>query len=209
MDQKTVALQLRTLASDPDNQTYIVREKGCMKGLMGFLDSPNDEVKIISLQALKFLSSHPSNKELLAKDTTLLGKLINFSDDDNEHINTISNDILENLEDYINGSSTKKAAPQAEAVPKKAPVSSFKPRYLYGIPLQVEGLISKASCDRVEKQLLGTQGVVSITVEQDIGQVTVYTRAAEADIVDSLVAAVKNAGFRAVPGQGQKDVSII
>jgi hypothetical protein len=31
MDQKTVALQLRKLAADPDNQTYIVKEKGCMK----------------------------------------------------------------------------------------------------------------------------------------------------------------------------------
>lgn len=94
MDTKSVAIQLRTLASDPENQQYIVREGGCMKGLMGFLRSGSEEVLIISLQALEFLSSHPNNKELLSKEPGLLTKLAELTKDDNPLVAKISSTVL-------------------------------------------------------------------------------------------------------------------
>lgn len=205
MDVKSVALQLRKLASDPDNQVYIVNEKGCMKGLMGFLDNRDPEVICISLQALQFLSSHPLNKEPLSKVEGLLPKLVNLKDFDEENIKKQSHAILDNLQEFVN--SSKKVS----SIPTKAPQSTvsqkaipgFTPTYLYNVPLQIKEKVTPLQMHVIERAVLVVKGVVSVTVNRN--ELTVYSRAQDKDIVQYLVAAVKGAGFTAIPGQGQDD----
>lgn len=98
MSQLAVAQQLRTLASDPDNQTFIVNEKECMNGLLQFLDSADNEVVIVSLQALQFLSTSPSNQATLAAYPGLLIKLTNLTDSEDRSARKVALDTLDNLQ---------------------------------------------------------------------------------------------------------------
>jgi len=196
MDQKAVALQLRKLASDPDNQTYIVREKGCMKGLLSFLDSPNPEVVMLSLQALQFLASHPSNPELLSKEPGLVAKLVNFVDSENETIKTTASSTLDYLHSAVNGKDDEaKKTPMIVAPPVHG--------YLCTVPLRIVEARTDMQTIRIQKALITVKGVVSVTFNKN--DVLVYCRTNERDIVHLLVAAVKAVGFTAVSGQGQQD----
>lgn len=116
--QKAVALQLRKLAADPDNQTFIAKQEQCMKGLVSFLDCKNSDVVIISLQALNFLSSHPLNLEPLSSYPGLLIKLTNLTERDNSNIKRFALETLSNLEGYINGTHEKKDREGATFKPK-------------------------------------------------------------------------------------------
>lgn len=76
LDPEPVALKLRALASDPDNQSYLAREKGCMSGLISFLASPLEHrVALVAAQAVHFLSTNPSNKEVLSSNKRLRVRL--------------------------------------------------------------------------------------------------------------------------------------
>ena len=57
----SVVQQLRDLAAVPDNRHFIVRDHGCLPGLVSFVSSPEEDVKLVALQALEFLSEEPKN----------------------------------------------------------------------------------------------------------------------------------------------------
>ena len=50
MDALQVVRQLRDLAADPQNRTTIVRDQGCLPGLVMFLDNRNPEVIATALE---------------------------------------------------------------------------------------------------------------------------------------------------------------
>lgn len=52
MDALSVANQLRHLSSDPGNRETIVKDEGCLSGLILFLDHPNTEVVYLALQVI-------------------------------------------------------------------------------------------------------------------------------------------------------------
>jgi hypothetical protein len=199
MDQKAVALQLRTLAADPENQAYIVNERSCMKGLMSFMDSTDSAVLLISLQALNFLSSHPKNQEQLSKEPGLLSKLAQHSDHENADVAKLSGTILEHLTRVVN------------RVPEEKERPTYRPKYLQSIHLNVEGLVKVSRPPRltrheplsetrgcfaqdavpaVERSLLDVKGIVSVTVERSLTRITAYTRKEDTDMVDQLIAAL-------------------
>ena len=43
MDAKVIVSKLRSLASDPENRETIVKDQGCLPGLILFLDHDNAE----------------------------------------------------------------------------------------------------------------------------------------------------------------------
>jgi len=58
MSARTIALQLRTLAAEPESQALLLAESSCLSGLVSLLHADNDEdVLILSLQALSLLAS--------------------------------------------------------------------------------------------------------------------------------------------------------
>lgn len=50
MDALSVVSQLRDLASEPQNREVIVRDQGCLPGLVLFLDHQNPDVLFATLQ---------------------------------------------------------------------------------------------------------------------------------------------------------------
>lgn len=75
---RAMAKQLLTLSQDPDNQPFIVQEKGCLSGLVQYTQHPNTDVVLLSTRALQFLSSHPQNKAAM-KDFPELVDLITLA----------------------------------------------------------------------------------------------------------------------------------
>lgn len=74
-----IAQQLLTLSADPESQVYIAQEAGCLSGLIGYLDSQDEVVIRLSVNALVHLSSHPKNKKTLTNYPGLLQKLVSLS----------------------------------------------------------------------------------------------------------------------------------
>lgn len=50
MDALSVVTQLRDLASEPQNREMIVKDQGCLPGLVLFLDHQNQDVLFATLQ---------------------------------------------------------------------------------------------------------------------------------------------------------------
>lgn len=50
MDALSVVSQLRDLASEPQNREMIVKDQGCLPGLVLFLDHQSQDVQFASLQ---------------------------------------------------------------------------------------------------------------------------------------------------------------
>lgn len=50
MDALSVVTQLRDLASEPQNREIIVKDQGCLPGLVLFLDHRNPDVLFAALQ---------------------------------------------------------------------------------------------------------------------------------------------------------------
>eukprot|EP01113_Clastostelium_recurvatum_P046659 TRINITY_DN8209_c0_g1_i1.p1 TRINITY_DN8209_c0_g1~~TRINITY_DN8209_c0_g1_i1.p1 ORF type:complete len:329 (-),score=52.48 TRINITY_DN8209_c0_g1_i1:83-1036(-) len=67
-----VVTQLLALAKEPENRPFIVRDQGCLPGLVMFMEDQNDEVVNMTLEVLHYLSLYPGNKEIMAKEPGLI-----------------------------------------------------------------------------------------------------------------------------------------
>ena len=120
MAQKTIALQLRTLAADPDSQSLILKEASCLSGLVALLNADNEEdVLILSLQALQFLAGPPAHHPTLVNQAGLVLALTLLTDKPSIAIKTLAQNVLNSLEGYINGTSQSSSAstPSARRTP--------------------------------------------------------------------------------------------
>ncbi|PRP89054.1 hypothetical protein PROFUN_02332 [Planoprotostelium fungivorum] len=68
-DFKSVAAQLKKLASDPANRAYIVQDKTCFVGVVNFLDERDPETVQNSLECLYNLTLLPENRPLMIQNT--------------------------------------------------------------------------------------------------------------------------------------------
>jgi armadillo repeat-containing protein 1 len=78
MDNLKVVRELRDLAIDPHNRATIVRDQGCLPGLVLFLDNSNPEVVYTALEALHYLAQTPSNRSFLKNEVGLIISLRNI-----------------------------------------------------------------------------------------------------------------------------------
>ena len=72
---RTIVQRLLQLASDPDNQTFIVQEQGCLAGLTSYLDDSDTEVVRMAIEAISLLSSNRSNRKNLVGHPGLAEKV--------------------------------------------------------------------------------------------------------------------------------------
>lgn len=72
MNAKEIVGTLRTLASDPNNRAHIVRDQGCLPGLVIFLTDKDSEVVFTALEVVYFLSLHAGNRPQMASEPGLL-----------------------------------------------------------------------------------------------------------------------------------------
>jgi hypothetical protein len=189
--QKTIAISLRSLCSNPDSQSMILKEASCMNGLLALINSDLDiEALIISLQALLFLSQHPSNRAILTQQPGLLLRLVKLTETSEEYnanstltnqVKLVAQQVIDNLQSYINQEDTNK--PIQLSKPAAATASNFsssagsayKGRYLFTVQLQINGITSATQREELEKQLVAQRGIVSVACNKS-GLCSVYTK---------------------------------
>lgn len=72
MSAKAIVTKLKTLAADPANRTYIVKDQGCLPGLVVFMDDQDQDVVLLALEVVYFLSLETTNREVMAQQPGLL-----------------------------------------------------------------------------------------------------------------------------------------
>lgn len=122
MSARTIALQLRTLAADPDSQALLLQESSCLSGLVALLHADNEEdVLILSLQALAFLAAAgPANHAALVNQPGLVLALSVLTEKPAVVLKTLAQNVLAALEGYINGGAAGAAAGATAATPSSA-----------------------------------------------------------------------------------------
>ncbi len=65
VDVRKVVAKMRLLASNAENRPFIAKDKGCLRGLLAFLDNQSDDVVFTALEALVFLCMHQPNVAIL------------------------------------------------------------------------------------------------------------------------------------------------
>jgi hypothetical protein len=145
---EAIALKLRQLSSEPDNQQYIAREPGCISGLINFLEPSTDlRVRLMASQAVLFLSSHPSNRKLLFGMKPLVDRLTALCTDLNPNLAHFASAALVNL--------TKSDDMRTQ---------SFKKKSLEVVKLQLGAVTMDEVA--VKSALLSVAGVVSVTLNR-------------------------------------------
>ncbi|XP_072410338.1 armadillo repeat containing 1, like [Chiloscyllium punctatum] len=167
MDALAVVSQLRDLASEPQNREAIVKDKGCLPGLVLFLEHCNLQVLHCALQALHNLAECPSNREIMKNELGLVSNLerLQKRDDTSKGISVLATEIYELLKKPVqtvkarihNSSSTKRVPAQffVNSTIKKAKT----------ITLQIDGLHNMDSQNICEEALLKVNGVISFTFQ--------------------------------------------
>jgi hypothetical protein len=196
MSQKTIALQLRTLAADPDSQSLLLKESSCLTGLVALLNADNEEdVLILSLQALQFLATPPSHHAVLVNQSGLVLALTLLTDKPSITIKTLAQNVINNLENYINGANSNSGTPSTRRTPIHSRAGSrgntrpttpsagrengsgvlgaFAPRYLNHVMFHITsatGPLDKLAQGEVEKVLVSLKGVISVTYSAAAGK---------------------------------------
>ncbi|XP_067874897.1 armadillo repeat containing 1, like isoform X2 [Heterodontus francisci] len=170
MDALSVVIQLRDLASEPQNREAIVKDKGCLPGLVLLLDDCNLQVLHCALQALRYLAECPSNRVIMKNELEMMNSLERLQERDHtsEDISVLATEIYELLKKPVqtakvrinNSSSTKNVQAQffINSTNKKAKT----------ITLQIEGLhnMSLASAIAATKILQAHQVVKNESGEE-------------------------------------------
>eukprot|EP01027_Heterolobosea_sp_BB2_P005810 GEZU01008837.1.p1 GENE.GEZU01008837.1~~GEZU01008837.1.p1 ORF type:complete len:300 (+),score=81.47 GEZU01008837.1:130-1029(+) len=206
VDVRTVAIKLRDLAKDPEHQPYIAR-RGVLPALIGFVDGPSSEVRLIAAEALRFLSSHPDNRKIMAAEPNLVETICkHFNNSNDEIFRKIACDILLHLSDHLTedqknntlslnsvlafsrviaGAPTTPVATEKVAH-KSSPILANKRNILLSIP-------KMTTEDQISKLLLSIRGTISYRINLQKKQVVLYTRTP----TDRLLSFLENGGFPA------------
>ncbi|KYO19059.1 armadillo repeat-containing protein 1-like [Alligator mississippiensis] len=163
MDALSVANQLRHLSSDPGNRETIVKDEGCLSGLILFLDHPNTEVVYLALQALQYLSECPSNCEIVTKEPDIMWKLekLQKRHDTNGSLQLLAREVQNALNTCFYISNTQR----------------------------LDNVHTKNLC---EEALLKVKGVISFTFQSALRRCTVRVKSdLETETLASAIAATK------------------
>lgn len=95
-DPRRIVQQLLNLASDPDNQAFIVREVGCLAGLTAYLRHSDVEVATMAARAVWFLSNTASNRKALREHPGLMDGLDALSKSGNDKLRRVVSEAREN-----------------------------------------------------------------------------------------------------------------
>jgi hypothetical protein len=79
VDVRKVVAKMRLLASNAENRPFIAKDKGCLRGLLAFLDNSSDDIVFTAIEALMFLCMHQPNVSILQNLEGLSGKVTALS----------------------------------------------------------------------------------------------------------------------------------
>lgn len=75
MDALAVVKHLNSLALKPENRETIVKDQGCLPGLVLFLDNSDRDVVVLVLKTLQLLAEHAPNRKVMRQEVGMLESL--------------------------------------------------------------------------------------------------------------------------------------
>lgn len=196
---RTVAVQLRALSADPENQPIIAREDGCLRALVSFVQGADRGVAAVAVAAVKNLAAHPDNFELLRAEDALQDALRALllaglaagaplgdgEDPPDEALRRAVFDVLEELLDEEDDDELdeldelERKAGLTDPDPDDGAAANDDPSLLPAAVtsrLHVPGLSEDVFCMRVEQLIIRRPGVVSVVFEIGAEDAVVYGR---------------------------------
>jgi hypothetical protein len=82
VDVRKVVAKMRLLASNAENRPFIAKDKGCLRGLLAFLDNASDDIVFTAMEALLFLCMHHPNVSILQAVESLPEKVAGLASND-------------------------------------------------------------------------------------------------------------------------------
>ncbi|XP_015202426.2 armadillo repeat containing 1, like isoform X2 [Lepisosteus oculatus] len=176
MDALAVVTQLRDLASEPQNREAIVRDQGCLPGLVLFLDHQDAQVLFSTLQTLRYLAECPSNVDTMKNELGMIVSLRNLMEREgpNNDIPFLAKEVYEVLTSPINTEPRTPDGPKRKAKPQFFINSSNKKAK--SVTLHIQGLDSMDHRGLCEEALLRVKGVISFTFQMALKRCTVRIR---------------------------------
>ncbi|PXF46534.1 Armadillo repeat-containing protein 1 [Gracilariopsis chorda] len=187
---RTVAVQLRALSADPDNQPIIAREDGCLRALISFVHAQHIPVATIAVAAIRNLSSHPDNRDLLRSEHDLLDALKNLllaNDADRDLRQTVF-DVLEQLVDESDDDEMDELddLEQQAGLREKTTSEPGLMDHPSTVRLHIHGISDELLCVRVEQLVIRTRGVISVAFELGAEVAVIYTRTTAEHLISYL-----------------------
>eukprot|EP00188_Purpureofilum_apyrenoidigerum_P001394 Plantae.Rhodophyta-Purpureofilum_apyrenoidigerum.ctg1764.p1 GENE.Plantae.Rhodophyta-Purpureofilum_apyrenoidigerum.ctg1764~~Plantae.Rhodophyta-Purpureofilum_apyrenoidigerum.ctg1764.p1 ORF type:complete len:321 (-),score=88.69 Plantae.Rhodophyta-Purpureofilum_apyrenoidigerum.ctg1764:1832-2734(-) len=188
---KTVAVQLRALAADRDNQPIIARDEGCMSALASFVQSEDVSVCSVAVQALLHLSSHGDNKEIVRNDFGVWENLTALVEKQGVDINlrreavkvmknVVNDDEEEELEDIKDLERRAGLRLESTKVVNEASYDLLKDPAT--VRVHVHGLSDADFLDDFEHRVIRTRGVLSVSYEMGAEVVIIFCRISRDDV---------------------------
>lgn len=155
------------LAEKEENRETIVKDQGCLPGLVLFLDNNNNEAVLLVLKTLHLLAEHAPNRKIMFNEVGMMPSIRKIMNDEEERykeeveIKKLASSLYNKLQppiQRINRQRIHTVAPTQQkffvgATNRKAKV----------ITLQINGLHDDSTRKICEENLLSVKGVVSFT----------------------------------------------
>lgn len=163
MDVLKVVQQLRDLTADPQNRATIVRDQGCLPGLVMFLDNENPQVILTALEALYYLAQVPSNRPLMKSELGLLINIRRLISRQSSPTDVKSS--AQRLHDLLipPAGTTRPLSQSRSSVRGNNVFLGASNKRAKLVVLQIDSLKDQESRKLVEETLLGVKGVISFT----------------------------------------------
>mmetsp|Transcript_9485 Transcript_9485/g.19419 ORF Transcript_9485/g.19419 Transcript_9485/m.19419 type:complete len:310 (+) Transcript_9485:110-1039(+) len=209
---RTVAVQLRALSSDPENQPIIAREEGCLAALVSFITRQEDpEICRIAVTTVLYLSSHADNHDLLRAEEELVEGLKDLwadadaDPDVRKEVRKIFANIL-SLEDITRLEVIAKQQDQITAKDSTSDSDSVSPGLARAkqiafeqteeaerCRIQVPGISDEEKQHLIESEIIQIKGIVSISFEVGNEVVVLYSKVPRDALVQILQAITNSA----------------
>jgi len=162
-----VVRHLHALAEKAENRESIVKDQGCLPGLVLFLDNEDKAAVLLVLKTLHLLSEHTPNRKIMYNEVGMIPSLRKIMNDEEEsfkedvEIKKLASSLYNKLQPPISRVSRQRIHTVAPTQQKFFVGASNKKAKL--ITLQIEGLLDDATRKTCEENLLSVKGVVSFT----------------------------------------------
>ncbi|XP_057313129.1 armadillo repeat-containing protein 1-like isoform X1 [Hydractinia symbiolongicarpus] len=166
MDALAVVKHLNSLAQKVENRETIVKDQGCLPGLVLFLDNTDSEVVLLVLKTLQLLAEHAPNRKVMLNEVGMIESLKSLMQGnrfiDIPDIKRRATSLHNQLHlPTVRKSKQARVHTVAPTSQKFFVGSSNKKAKL--IVLQITGLHDESTKKMCEEALLQVRGVVSFT----------------------------------------------
>ncbi|KAL6483095.1 hypothetical protein MHYP_G00079670 [Metynnis hypsauchen] len=174
MDALSVVSQLRDLASEPQNREAIVRDQGCLPGLVLFLDHKDPQVVFTTLQTLRYLAESTQNINTMKNE---LGMMVTLEALKENGLNSDITDLAKEVHEVLSNLDTYRTPEQTKRRNKHQFFINSSNKKAKSVTLHIQGLDGTDQRGVCEEALLKVKGVISFTFQMALKRCTVRVRA--------------------------------